>query len=147
MAIYYDKYDIVFQEIPDEVTLAFTIKGCQNNCKGCHSPHLREDFGKELTFDILTKLLLEYKDTITNVLFLGEGNDKKSLRQLMEWCRAFTKVSLYSGRDYIDPYYLEWLDYYKVGSYQHELGGLNSLTTNQKLFKIWCEDITHKLRK
>lgn len=147
MAIYYDKYDIVFQEIPDEVTLAFTIKGCQNNCKGCHSQHLREGFGNELTFDVLIKLLLEYKDTITNVLFLGEGNDKETLRELMEYSRAFAKVSLYSGRDYIDPYYIEWLDYYKVGSYQHELGGLNLQTTNQRLFKIDCEDITHRFKK
>lgn len=147
MAIYYDKYDIVFQEIPDEVSLAFTIKGCQNNCAGCHSPHLREDSGKELTFDVLMKLILEYKDNITNVLFLGEGNDKDSLIQLMMWARGFTKVSLYSGNDYIDPDYMYWVDYYKAGSYKFELGGLGSPKTNQKLYKIKCEDISDRFIK
>lgn len=29
--------DIVFQEVPGEVALAYTITGCTVGCKGCHS--------------------------------------------------------------------------------------------------------------
>ena len=41
-------YDIVCQEIPDEVTLALNITGCPNHCEGCHSPWLWEDVGEVL---------------------------------------------------------------------------------------------------
>ena len=34
----YAGYDIVFQEIPDEVTLAISLTNCPNRCPGCHSP-------------------------------------------------------------------------------------------------------------
>ena len=27
---------VVFSEIPDEITLAFNISNCLNNCIGCH---------------------------------------------------------------------------------------------------------------
>ena len=42
----YAGYDIVFQEIPDEVTLALNLSGCPNGCPGCHSPHLQRDEGE-----------------------------------------------------------------------------------------------------
>ena len=45
----YVDYDIVFQEIPDEVTLAINLSNCPNRCKGCHSPHLLENVGESLT--------------------------------------------------------------------------------------------------
>ena len=43
-----DSY-IVFEEIPDRVSLAVNITNCQNNCIGCHSPELRLNNGEELT--------------------------------------------------------------------------------------------------
>lgn len=145
--VIYDKYDITFQEIPDETSLTFTLKACQFNCIGCHSPHLRELNGNELTFDLLIKLIMQYESSITNILFLGEGNDKDGLIELMKYSSAFKKVSLYSGKNYIEPEYLPWLSYYKVGAYQESLGGLSSKSTNQRLYKIECEDITDKFRK
>ena len=46
------------------------------------------------------------------------------------------KVGWYSGKDTfskdIEP---EWFNYIKTGPYIEELGGLDSPTTNQKLFK------------
>ena len=51
-------YDIVFQEIPDEVTLAINISNCPNRCVGCHSPFLWDDVWVELDRDSL-KLLLD----------------------------------------------------------------------------------------
>ena len=64
-------YDIVFQEIPDEVTLAISISGCPNRCPGCHSPQLREDIGEPLTEETLTALLERYRGAITCVCLMG----------------------------------------------------------------------------
>ena len=33
----YVNHDIVFQEFPDEVTLAINLSCCPNGCTGCHS--------------------------------------------------------------------------------------------------------------
>ena len=41
----YTSYTVVFQEVPDEVSLAFEVSGCPFKCEGCHSPHLWEDVG------------------------------------------------------------------------------------------------------
>ena len=45
----YVNYDIVFQEFPDEVTLAINLSLCPNGCPGCHSAYLKDDIGEELT--------------------------------------------------------------------------------------------------
>ena len=42
---------IVFQEIPDEVTLAINISNCPCHCPGCHSHYLWEDIGLPLDTD------------------------------------------------------------------------------------------------
>lgn len=42
-------------EVPKEVSLAFTISGCQLKCKGCHSSYLwNRENGKELTEEVLS---------------------------------------------------------------------------------------------
>ena len=38
-----DTVQVVFEEIPDEVTLAIEITNCPGMCVGCHSPWLRGD--------------------------------------------------------------------------------------------------------
>jgi anaerobic ribonucleoside-triphosphate reductase activating protein len=50
---------VVFEEIPDEVTLAIEITNCPGHCEGCHSPWLREDIGEELTPEVLRQLIDE----------------------------------------------------------------------------------------
>ena len=52
----YTETDIVFQEIPDEVTLAVNLSGCPCRCPGCHSKHLWGDVGEPLTDEALDKL-------------------------------------------------------------------------------------------
>lgn len=44
----YVDYDIVFQEVPGEVSLALNISNCPFKCEGCHSPHLRENIGRNV---------------------------------------------------------------------------------------------------
>ena len=53
-------FDIVFQEIPGEVTLALNLSNCPCHCPGCHSPHLWEDTGEELNESLLDDLIARY---------------------------------------------------------------------------------------
>ena len=52
----YYNYDIVFQEVPDEVTLAVNLSNCPNHCPGCHSPHLCKDIGNRLDEETISNL-------------------------------------------------------------------------------------------
>ena len=141
---------ICFQEIPDEISLSFSISNCPNSCPGCHSPHLRTDCGRDV-FAILPQLLRKYKDKISCVLFMG-GDDYEQEPQLLEalcYCRGKGfKTALYSGFNIFPNDILsEQLDYVKVGSYEQDLGPLNYPTTNQRLYKKengeW-KDITYR---
>ena len=147
MIKYVDK-SIVFEEIPDRVTLAFSISNCKNRCKGCHSAFLRGDIGNILDKDIIVK---EFNDTIklcNCVLFLGEGNDIEGLIELSDFIRNKygIETAIYSGRDKVEDKIFEHFDFVKVGSYQADKGGLNKETTNQRLF-YKGEDITYKFWK
>lgn len=135
-SLIYERYDITFAEIPKEVSLSFSIMGCQNRCVGCHSPQLRGLDGRVFNDDF-EGILKAYKTSITTILLLGEGHDKKILIETLErLSKTGLKVALYSGRDNVDSDLVKYLDYYKVGSYQAEYGGLDCKTTNQKLYKI-----------
>ena len=57
-------FDVVFQEIPGEVTLALNLSGCPNRCAGCHSPHLWEEVGEPLDDNLLNSLLSGYGNAI-----------------------------------------------------------------------------------
>lgn len=147
--VIFDRYDVVFAEIPNEVSLAFTLTGCPNNCEGCHSPHLRNSTGTELTEYLLIEILKEYSSSITTVLFLGGDAYQDKLIPLLRVARAKgLKTALYSGFDEINCNLTSFLDYYKIGRYVHELGGLDSDTTNQRLYKLpEKKDVTHLLRR
>ena len=64
-------FDIVFQEIPGEVTLALNLSNCPCHCPGCHSPHLAEDIGEPVDEELLGGLIDRYKGLITCVAFMG----------------------------------------------------------------------------
>lgn len=158
-----DTVQVVFNEIPDEVTLAIEITNCQGLCEGCHSPWLREDIGEELTVEKLNELIDQNKG-ITCVCFMGEGKDYETLKQLAYSISLRSdypyKVALYSGRNEVEKDFDEYFDYIKVGPYIPKYGPLNRETTNQRLYKItrdgsgdgvwdtstgYCwEDITYK---
>jgi len=141
----FDRYKVVFQEIPNEVSLGFSITGCKNNCSGCHSPYLREDIGNELTEDILTDIIKNNK-YITCILFFGGDHDKEYLKKLVNTIRSNfnLKIALYSGNDIIDNDLYNIFDYIKIGSYNKDEGPLKSKTTNQCLVDTRTgEDITY----
>ena len=149
-------YDIVFQEIPGEVTLALNLSGCPCHCHGCHSQHLWEDFGEPLTEELLDDLIARYVGLITCVCFMGGDQAPEEVARLAEHVRLSPitynlsplKTAWYSGRPEMPafisaengPY-----DYIKIGPYIESLGGLKSPTTNQRLYKRMAEgweDIT-----
>ena len=144
---YKDSY-VVFEEIPDRVTLAFSISNCQNRCKGCHSAFLRKDVGDILDEEVLVKKFSKTISRCNCVLFLGEGNDIDGLIRLSDYIRTEFNVetAIYSGRDSVEDCIFEHFDYVKVGSYQADLGGLNKRTTNQRLY-YHKNDITYKFWK
>ena len=67
----YANFDIVFQEVPDEVTLAINISNCPNQCVGCHSQYLWKDVGYVLDKESLDELVEKYQSGITCVCFMG----------------------------------------------------------------------------
>lgn len=146
----YADYDIVFQEIPNEVTLAINISNCPNHCVGCHSPYLMENVGVDLSEDELEKLLEKYGNDITCVCFMGGDSEPNWVAYLAHYVKSRKKENLkvgwYSGKTKLpDPFPLEDFDYVKIGPYIEEFGPLKSRTTNQRLYKIdevGLQDIT-----
>ena len=61
---------IVFQELPNEITLAINISGCPCACIGCHSSYLSQDIGESLTKEALQQLIRKNKG-ITAISFMG----------------------------------------------------------------------------
>lgn len=152
---------IGFSEIPDEITLCINISNCICNCKGCHSPYLAEDIGEELTCSKLEELLQANKG-ITCVSFMGGDIDPGEIVGLAKYIKTFypgLKVAWYSGRQELPKHFnLEPFNFIKLGPYIEELGGLDSKTTNQKMYQrvnkefddIYLngfEDITYKFWK
>lgn len=129
---------VVFEEIPDKISLAVNMTNCQNKCVGCHSPQLRKDIGKELTEEVVDELIKE-NEGINCFLFMGEGNDKDSLIKMARYIKekyASLSLAIYSGRDNVEDDFYTLFDYVKIGPYIAKFGPLNKDTTNQRLLKI-----------
>lgn len=150
----YVDYDIVFQEIPDEVTLAINLSNCPHRCAGCHSPHLREDVGETIDKELLLSLLNRYSGAVTCVCFMGGDGASEEVCQLAEFVREASakqiKTAWYSGCNKLkNDAYANSFDYIKLGEYLESLGGLNKQTTNQRLYKIengHMSDITFRMQ-
>ena len=149
-------YSIVFQEVPDEVTLAINISGCPHKCEGCHSKYLWEYDGNYISDD-LEQLIQQYKGLITCVCFMGGEQNLDELPLLALVVQKHNlKSALYTGVSDItnrQKIVHTMFDYVKIGPYIEQLGGLNCKTTNQRMYQqinkpsdIW-EDITYKFWK
>jgi len=132
----YTTYDIVFREIPREVTLAINLSNCPFRCEGCHSPELQDDLGDPLTAEKLVELIAQ-NPGITCVCFMGGDRSLAELKELSGAVSAQTiKRAWYSGRSELPQEMLVHFDYIKVGPYIKERGPLDSKTTNQRLYRI-----------
>lgn len=150
---------VVFQEIPDEVTLAINISNCPCHCEGCHSSYLAEDIGETLTTDKLRKLIDNNKG-ISCIAFMGGDSYPILIHLFAMYIKGeypHLKVGWYSGKTEVyEPHLLEYrkyFDYIKIGPYIKDRGPLNNPNTNQRLYKIDHEfyhnfvDITNKFWK
>ena len=128
---------ICFQEVPDEITLSFSISNCPRRCAGCHSPYLAQDVGSSIE-DRINDALRANMGLISCVLFLGGDDDKQvsELEKCIDTCKeAGLKVALYSGSDEFPERIADKLDYVKYGHYDEQRGGLNNPNTNQRMLK------------
>lgn len=130
---------VVFQEIPDEVTLSINISNCPCHCPGCHSKYLWQDMGLPLDEDTLDGFVAEYGKDITCICFMGGDAEPERVNELACYLhRKYPRyrVGWYSGRLRIPSHICKTdFDYIKVGPYIAHLGALNSPTTNQHLYK------------
>jgi anaerobic ribonucleoside-triphosphate reductase activating protein len=143
---------VVFREVPEEITLSINITNCPIRCKDCHSKHLWENVGSDLTITKLNHLITENKG-ITCICFMGGDSDTNYLNNLAKYIKSNynIKVGWYSGQDTIDNMInLEYFDYIKIGHFNGK--PLNDKDTNQILYRIdkldnkWeLVDITNKL--
>ena len=135
-------FDIVFQEIPGEVTLALNLSNCPCHCPGCHSQHLAEDIGEVVTEELMDDLIGRYKGLITCVAFMGGDAEPMNVIYWANYIHDLRfkiadlrlKTAWYSGRTNM-PKDEKAFDYVKLGPYIEALGGLKSPTTNQRFYK------------
>ena len=156
MSLKYQGCAVVFQEVPDEITLAFNIAGCPWHCEGCHSPNLWNDVGMSLIDNYAREI--ENHPGISCVCFMGGDWDLDEIITLGKWIRTHydLKTCLYMGPAYADMHTMlsdmyGAFDYIKTGWYMQGKGPLSSPTTNQRFYKInedrTVEDLTWRFQK
>lgn len=139
------KYDVMFKEIPDEISLGLYFSKCPIRCKDCNQPELWKDEGYEFTFEHFKVLLeMKYKNVSCILLMGGEASLGELSFLIRKIKNTFPKLKIawYTGLEFSDIKDLDFLhnlNYIKVGPYIKEFGGLESRTTNQRLYKVTRE--------
>ena len=153
----YVSTEVVFVEIPNEITLAINISGCKIRCPDCHRKYLWDDIGDELTTDALNTVI-EENDGVSCVCFMGgKFNEIKKLLEFIQNNHPSLRAAWYTGESELprDNGLLELLDYIKIGPYIKDKGGLDSKGTNQRMYEVIYDkngrrilnDITYKFQK
>lgn len=150
----YTDTEVVFKEVPDEITLAINISGCPIHCPGCHSKELWEDIGDPLTPEALFKLL-DKNHGVSCVALMGGDREPAEISRLAGEVKArspFMKVAWYSGKEEVSrDICLDYFDYMKLGPYIESLGGLDKPGTNQVFYRVGPDkeliDITERFIK
>lgn len=134
----FSREEIVWQEVPGEVSLAFTISGCPLACRGCHSADTwAPEQGSLLSPAYLQQRLQQYRGLITCVLFMGGEWQPDLLRERLQQVReAGLHTCLYTGLEDVSPALKSLLTYLKTGPWRPELGGLDSPHTNQRFVDL-----------
>ncbi|WP_028896379.1 anaerobic ribonucleoside-triphosphate reductase activating protein [Prevotella sp. HUN102] len=148
----YINSDIVFQEFPDEVTLAINLSNCPCRCPGCHSTFLWKDVGELLTIDAVETMLQSSNNRLTCLGIMGGDAEPDAVNVLAKEVRERhpeLKIGWYTGRTMIASQIEKRnFDYIKVGPYIKHLGGLDSRKTNQRMYRVGengsLEDITNR---
>lgn len=132
------KFDILFQEVPGHISLAFYVCGCPLRCQGCHSPELWfEHNGFSLTDTLFHSLLDKYAGKISCVLFMGGEWFPKELAQFLGMAESYgLKTALYTGHEDVTDNIKTHLHFLKCGPWIAARGGLSSPTTNQTFWDV-----------
>lgn len=143
MLKFYNK-QVVFQEVPNEISVSFSIAGCPHNCPGCSwKTAVQSLIEHKLTDEYYCGVLNQYRGLASCVLFYGGEWDEDLIHKLRLAQDMGYKTCLYTGLNYekVNPEIIKHLDYIKVGPYVAALGGLSSPTTNQKLINLKTNEI------
>jgi len=100
-----------------------------------------EDIGDILNENVLIGLLGKYGQSITCICFMGGDASPKEVDALAAFIKIYTrrtiKTAWYSGKPRIsEACSLINFDYIKIGPYIERFGGLNSIMTNQRFYRI-----------
>ncbi|NMP32363.1 anaerobic ribonucleoside-triphosphate reductase activating protein [Thalassotalea sp. M1531] len=129
---------VVFEEVPDEVTLAFVISGCPLRCSGCHSQDTwQRDRGLPLTCERFSHYIEQYSGFISCVLFFGgEWQSELLIKKLIIAKQYQLKTCLYTGLNKLPKRILQHLDFVKTGPWLEERGGLADPKSNQQFIEV-----------
>ena len=134
--LFFFSKDVVFQEVPNEISLSFAIAGCSNNCKNCSWKNIKMQ-QKPLSATVFENYLKKYQGLVSCVVFLGgEWKPKVLINRLKKAKEYGFKTCLYTGKNDVSEDIKKYLDYLKTGPYIEELGGLTSEKTNQKFIDV-----------
>lgn len=141
--LHYSAEQIVWQEVPGEVALAYTITGCPVGCKGCHSvDSWPVGSGEPLTQEHLQQQLQKYRGLISCVLFLGGEWQPMALLNLLKKVKSEgLETCLYTGYENVSIALREQLTYLKTGPWIAARGGLESPTTNQRFYDLRTQQL------
>ena len=92
----YTDTEVVFKEVPDEITLAINISGCPIHCPGCHSKELWKNIGDELNEESLEKLIIKNRG-ISCIGFMGGDNEPKEVERLTKYVHQNHPLSCLDG--------------------------------------------------
>ena len=97
----YSDIQILLQEVPGEISICFTITGCQLHCEGCHSSHLWNiSNGENLTDNHYNSILTKYKDYASCVLFMGGEWHTGELIEKLQYAKNMGyETCLYTGEN------------------------------------------------
>lgn len=141
--------EVVWQEVPNETTLAYLFSGCPLRCKGCHSAEAwSTKIGTAMTTTYFQKRIKQYSGLITCVLFLGGEWQPNNLLNLLKISNNHgLKTCLYTGLEQheIPQELLEHLTYLKTGRWIAERGGLENINTNQRFIDLRTGKILNHL--
>ena len=135
-ALRFETEEIVWQEVPGEVSLAFLCSGCPLRCQGCHSSSTwKAGRGTVLSEEYLCGRLKQYRGLISCVLFMGGEWHCELLAGMLRIAREEgLNTCLYTGleREELPAALLPHITYLKTGRWLPERGGLSSPDTNQQ---------------
>ena len=135
---------ITLTEIPDRITYFIELGNCSKHCPNCHSPYLSDTVISPPDLAGVGRMVEHAAERGADaIVLMGGTTNGISDDDLITICQtlgSILPVGLYSGRDDEERDKdialrgsLHWL---KTGSYQEELGGLDSPRTNQRFYEL-----------